>query len=379
MMSLAKETVLCKIPKEAIQRIGKDKFAEIAIRETNGTFSSMVKCALESPEKKKVLSGILKQLPKGPLDGVSAVSSLANNVQTEMVRKEVKKVGKDVREALDLTKNLSVQVDKLAQGMSVVQSLSILNVALAGVNTGISLVGFSIMNKKLETLHQELDVLHRELDAVFQAVCGLKDMKLTELVNEGRSIRDDSQGLYQHIERETDDLAEYERLLGRYRDYMRNLRDYMLRGLLDYEQGYRILMGLFPEYTAILKRYVEKATYEEEKFPQLIYATHLRVIGSLADGEFQERLFDFAYLERNLSKRKAEEAQTLHFLAVGNGYAVLEDARELVTSLTENEYAAFRREIAAESRRRLTSAILAAPEACDREEMLLSLKALEIG
>ena len=49
-----------------------------------------------------------------------------------MVRQEVKKVGKDVKEVLNVTKDLSVNVDKLTKGMSVVQGLSFLRTEFLG-------------------------------------------------------------------------------------------------------------------------------------------------------------------------------------------------------------------------------------------------------
>ena len=367
--------IVNNIPVDAI-RNGKldEKLVEIVVRRSDGKISSMVKCALDNGGKQKILSKVLQNVPVGAMSGVGTISSLANNVQTEMVRREVKKVGKDVKEVLEFTKNISVNVDKIAQGMSVVQSLSVLNVALSATNLGVSIAGFVIMNKKFDALYQEVH-------AIYELVTDLKDMKINEIVNEGHEIIDMTKGLYQHIGFNDAEIRDYEYILGKYRNYIRNLRDNVVCGHIDYESGYGVIMGLLPTYIDILKKYVIEVYYAKGKFPQYEYDTHISVIVSLANQEFLEKFFDFAYLDKNISKMDSETAQGIHLLSIGNAYSEVEDTKHLIFDLPEKkDYIALDKVIATESQRRLLNAF---PEKIgeldyDREKLVKEIKELEL-
>lgn len=336
-----------------------EKFVEIVIRRSDGKISSMVKCALDDEENKKIISKVLQKVPVGGMNGVGTISSLANNVQTEMVRREVKKVGKDVKEVLDLTKDIAANVDKIAQGMSVVQSLSVLNVALSAANMGVSIAGFTMMNKKLDALHQEI---HK----IYEIVTDLKDIKINEIVNEGYEIIDKTKGLYQHIIYNDAEIKEYEYILGKYRSYIRNLRGHVVGGQIDFERGYGIIMGLLPPYVDILKKYIVVVYYAKGQFPQYEYDTHISVIESLANQEFLEKFFDFAYLDHDISKIDSETAEGIHFFLVGNFYTAIEDTRELIFALPKKKnYMDFEKAIAIESQKRLLNAL---PEKLDESD-----------
>ena len=155
------------IPVKALKNGKLDqKFVEIVVRQADGKISGIVKCALDSGEGQKLVSGILSKVPA--MGGLGTISSVVNNVQTEMVRREVKKVGKDVKKVLEITKDMSVNIDKIAQGMNVVQSLSILNTAMSAVNLGVSIAGFITVNKKLDKLKDEIEEIHRVVSNWFR-------------------------------------------------------------------------------------------------------------------------------------------------------------------------------------------------------------------
>lgn len=370
------EQIVKRLPKNAIKNGQLDeKLIEVVIRRSDGKISSMVKCALDNGGKDKILSKVIQNVPVGAISGVGTISSLANNVQTEMVRKEVKKLGKDVKEVLELTKNMSANIDKIAQGMSVVQSLSILNVALSAANIGVSVAGFTIMSKKLDAVGSELYKIH-------EIVSELKDMRIKEIINEGHELVDQTKGFYQRIDFKEASSKDYEYILGKYRSYVRNLRDMILCGHIDFQQGYSIIMGLLPAYIELLKKYVIEVFYAKRIFPQIEYDTHIKVIYSLADKEFLDMLFDFAYIEKQVSKLDSETAQGIHLLTVGNAYADAEDTRNLVLALPEKKnYMALERAIAEESKRRLLAAF---PEKIDgldynRKEILKEIEELQLA
>ena len=317
------------IPVKALKN-GKldEKFVEIVVRQADGKISGIVKCALDSGEGQKMVSSILSKVPA--MGGIGTISSLANNVQTEMVRREVKNVGKDVKKVLEITKDMSVNIDKIAQGMNVVQSLSILNTAMSAVNLGVSIAGFIAVNKKLDKLKNEIEEIHR-------VVLDVKNIQVLEIFNTGAELVSKTKDLLQHIQDSDCQLKDYENLLGQYRDYLRKMKDYISQGSVSYEKAYKIVMYLLPIYAEILNKYIVESYYAKNRFPEIIYSTHLDTIVTFAEPQFMEQFFDYVFLDCGKTKKIAEEAQEVHVLLVGNAYTQVEDTKGLVLALPDKE------------------------------------------
>ena len=317
------------IPVKALKN-GKldEKFVEIVVRQADGKISGIVKCALDSSNGQKMVSSILTKVPA--MGMVGTISSLTNNVQTEMVRREIKKVGKDVKKVLEITKDMSVNIDKIAQGMNVVQSLSILNAAISVVNIGVSISGFITVNKKLDRLQNEIEEIHR-------AILDVKNIQEAEIFNTGIELISKTKELLRHIQDGDCRISDYEDLLGQYRDYLRKMKDYISQGSISYEKAYKIVMYLLPIYAEILNKYIVESYYMMNRFPEMIYSTHLEIIESFAEPQFMEALFDYVFLECGKTKKTAEEAQEVHVLLVGNAYTQIEDTKGLVLAIPDKE------------------------------------------
>jgi len=70
-----------------------------------------------------------------PLQGLNAVSSIVNNVQTEIVRQGVARV---------------------QHGVELLQQMGLANLALSGAGLGVSVAGFAVINHKLNTIAARL-------------------------------------------------------------------------------------------------------------------------------------------------------------------------------------------------------------------------------
>lgn len=335
-VKLAVDQVVRGIPSKAIRDGAFDqKLVEIIVRQADGKISEIAKCALENEVSQQSFTKVLSKVPA--IGGVNTVSSLANNVQTEMVRQEVKKVGKDVKEVLNVTKDLSVNVDKLTKGMSVVQGLSFLNTALSAANLGVSMIGFSNVNKRLDSLQDELHTMQQTVTKIDHAVTDLKNMKILEIVNNGHTLIDKAEVLFQHFSDGEYDLKECESVLGEYRTYLRYVQSLMNNGILDYEAGYQISMNLLRSYSEILKNYLIEYYYTHDgKIPSL-YSSYLQTISSFAEPQFRAQLFDHVYLDCDCLKADAEKSQLCHLLLVSNAYTQVTDTEYLISQLPEKQ------------------------------------------
>lgn len=326
------------------------KFIECVGRETDAKIAEMVKCmAKDVPQKtfENVLSNILS------VGGLGTVSSLVNNVQTEAVRREVKKVGKDVKKVLELTEELSVNVDKLTQGMSVVQNLSFLNVGLSAANLGVSAVGFAVVNKKLNQLSTDLQEVRRNTEDI-------KKTQLLEVVNKGSDLIHQAEELFQYLSDQECDMQRFNAVLRAYQSYFEFVQSLMNESILDYESGYQLIMNLLRSYTEILKNYIVEYAYTHNgKLPN-ICDSYIQTILSFAEPQFTEPLFDYIYLNNNLSKMDAKNSLLSHLLLIGNARIRIEDTRYLVSQIPEKEgYLKLQSSIEEYNTKRLRSALSA--------------------
>ncbi|GFZ86404.1 hypothetical protein [Sphingobium fuliginis] len=198
MTSLIDPIVLRAIPEAA--RIGLDNktlhlFGSV-IRRSNGTI------AYHLQEAAPLAQAFGSANPMGmALQGVSAASSVANNVQTEIVRQGVARV---------------------QHGIKLLQQMGLANLALGGVGLGVSVAGFAIMNHKLDDIASrlggiqdglsqisaKLDVMRAEQDrAIISRMRGLTNLfeeswELTDLSRAESSwtrIYQDGADLEEHI------------------------------------------------------------------------------------------------------------------------------------------------------------------------------------
>lgn len=311
------------IPVKAIKNGKADKkFVEVLVRKANGRVSRIVKCSLESEEGQKVAARIIQKIP--PMGGVGTISSLANNVQTEVVRREVKKVGKDVKKVLELTRDLSANVDRIAQGMSIIQSLSFLNTALSATNLGVSAIGFMTVNRKLDTLQGEI---HK----ILQIVGDTYKIKIIEIINSGMSLVDKTKMFNQRIKTDRFSLKEYEDLLLSYRDYLRFVHSLTIEGIIGIDIVYPVIMHLLQNYAEIMNRYVADYFYTNNEVPEI----NMDIIQNFVEPQFMDQFFDYVYIDCDKTKTEAEQAQLIHILLVGNAYTQIEDTKDLVLALPD--------------------------------------------
>lgn len=149
-------------------------------------------------------------------------------------------------------------------------------------------------------------------------------------------------------------------VLRAYQSYFEFVQSLMNESILDYESGYQLIMNLLRSYTEILKNYIVEYAYTHNgKLPN-ICDSYIQTILSFAEPQFTEPLFDYIYLNNNLSKMDAKNSLLSHLLLVGNARIRIEDTRYLVSQIPEKEgYLKLQNSIEEYNTKRLQSALSA--------------------
>ena len=105
-------------------------------------------------------------------------------------------------------------------------------------------------------------------------------------------------------------MQRFNAVLRAYQSYFEFVQSLMNESILDYESGYQLIMNLLRSYTEILKNYIVEYAYTHNgKLPN-ICDSYIQTILSFAEPQFTEPLFDYIYLNNNLSKMDAKNSIT---------------------------------------------------------------------
>lgn len=184
--------------------------------------------------------------------------------------------------------------------------------------------------------------------------------EILEVVNRGSDLIHQAEELFQYLSDQECDMQRFNAVLRAYQSYFEFVQSLMNESILDYESGYQLIMNLLRSYTEILKNYIVEYAYTHNgKLPN-ICDSYIQTILSFAEPQFTEPLFDYIYLNNNLSKMDAKNSLLSHLLLVGNARIRIEDTRYLVSQIPEKEgYLKLQNSIEEYNTKRLQSALSA--------------------
>lgn len=114
----------------------------------DGKFIELLK-----PVLSKTAGNAVNAISGGFLGGVNLVSSIGCNVQCAFIQKGVNQAN----QKLDIVLNRMDELCKAVSGLNQIHALSWLNCAVGIANIGVSIAGFYITNKKLDSLSEKID------------------------------------------------------------------------------------------------------------------------------------------------------------------------------------------------------------------------------
>lgn len=204
------------------------------------------------------------------------------------------------------------------------------------------------------------EILSTDLQEVRRNTEDIKKTQLLEVVNRGSDLIHQAEELFQYLSDQECDMQRFNAVLRAYQSYFEFVQSLMNESILDYESGYQLIMNLLRSYTEILKNYIVEYAYTHNgKLPN-ICDSYIQTILSFAEPQFTEPLFDYIYLNNNLSKMDAKNSLLSHLLLVGNARIRIEDTRYLVSQIPEKEgYLKLQNSIEEYNTKRLQSALSA--------------------
>lgn len=348
------------VDKYVADDVTKKGIAEIALRRTDAKFKDIVKCRIigssMDPE-----SNITK-VANAALDVVNPHSYSDEGVRSAMskIKNELSKSTKSLKKMPSDTKNLAVNVDNIFRNTDVVKTLSYLNTGLSLANIAIDVAGFIIIDNKLNDLNENIIGVSAKADKLLAIEKNKLVQKCQELIMKYKSMAEKI--------KDGDDieLDSIDGLLIEMRSYISAMISNLLEETSSKEILFNIIFTLTPAYTMLLSEFVKRYYFLKGKLPPN-YDSYIRLFDELAAEQIEKMLEDYYFLDKKMDRLDTLDAVNAQILLALNGRFVVEDQRDLVKAIGNQEkYQLFHDEIEKVAAERLKNLI---PVIADKSEV----------
>ena len=318
-----------------MERLIKKGVVETVNRRKDAKIQNMLKHTWDFAEKSGVGDDLKKSIGKqfaksassiatnGVFSGATLVSSVANNVQTEMVRRAVKEVSGKVDILTDVVKDMSVHVESIANGMQIMQKVSFLNTGLSLVNTGVSVATFIVVNKKLNEIQATLNTLADTVDKIYK-------IEVANIISETSNLISRFKSFQMHYEDGDLDYRNMYILLSDTRSQIEKLINLSLSEALPFDFANELIYKMLPVYSESLTFYLEyyyknKGTIESSgvEYFQNIY-------NELLQENYINRFEDYLIIDKDYNDRDSSLLLTEQKYIIANYFTGVSDTRELI-------------------------------------------------
>lgn len=298
------EKMLFRIPKEAMKLVnsGEAMISSGGIRLMDGTLK-----ALAEPVKENALKVVVKTASKQAaetllskasevaanpiLGGISAISSLAGNVQCAFIQKGVNQANKkldnltdrveDIFETVnnmdDKLDSLLINTDMIMKTMNNVQILSVASLAVGILNCTINVIGFYKTFQKLDDINSKLDNILSTILAEWKGrFISLKERAITliEYYEETYFNYDDN---YRSIE-----LVETRRFLGDSYAFLNMLYD-ELKGKKTYSNNLLAMIYCLSVFHAKILKYYQIESFLKNGRIVNQFSDHIKLLKDISN------------------------------------------------------------------------------------------------
>lgn len=300
--------------------IKKKNFVEVVTRRANGRYKAFTKYQLSSikniseDKASELLNCVMNASKKNKTD-MPSIRTMLSDMKKDM--------GFQFANLTDLTKNLSVDVDKIFSATKALKGLSYLNVGLSLANIAVDIAGFVIINKKLN-----------ELDGKVQALSDkMSDIEIVRNVREYRDLIYTYNSFMEDISLKKEiDLKKFDEFVKDLTGYLNQILDYFEKQILDIEVLLTILNALLPAYTLAVCEYIDRYYFANNKVPAN-FDLYTNLFDRLGSKEFIDLLEDYFFFDKKLNTIDTMDAISAEVLLGINGRVQIEDQVAILEEL----------------------------------------------
>ncbi|GEM_PF-3694222 len=240
-----------------------------------------------------------------------------------------------------LLNSISGDISSVLNGIDSLTALSWVNLGLTAINTGATVAGFAMLNKKINRMQQGIDEIRAQVEDARQEIKEIKDLSLITNIEEryGRLLNT-TKRLTVNIEigKEVKHL-DLEDLIEDYRAFLSSITSFVLKHpsepLLD------IIYSLQPLFANLIILYYERffEVYGEMLHPN--HVTWIDVFEKIGGREFSDMLIDFYTIEKGFHHKAVNDVISANFLMVCDKEQKITDVINIMqVALTHEKYQA---------------------------------------
>ena len=319
------ETLTMLVERSIAEELKDKGFAEVALRRADARFRAIPKCALlnNSDSTEQSIAEAAMQLLNEQTSGMNGIQAAINSLE------------KNANGKLDLlsesVRGIAGKVDGLCVGMKTVSALSFINAGLSLANLAVTVVGFMMVNKKLDRINgrlsdieTKLNQISKQLDAIALDVKKISDRDKNAIINEGLKLIMLIRTRLNMIQDGTLEIDKDDALLIDTRTYISTMLANFRDNALETDIIVNIINNVMPAYTLLLNEYTTYYNYKKGKLP-VNYEAFISLYDELAAPDVRSILINYLILEVNIHVTDAINAANIQTMLAFNGRVQIED------------------------------------------------------
>ena len=315
------------VEKSVADEVTQKKVAEIAMRRADAKFKSIIKCRVlgDSVSNNDVPHRVASSALQLGFSRTNSVESIRGTI-----RAFEKRLGTQVTALTETTKNMAVQVDNIYSLTSSVRAISYLNTGISMANLVVDVVGFIVVNNKLNALNTEVLLVANNVNKIANAQKNEKIAECQKLIMRFNSISSKLQN------GDVVNLDDLENLIIDMRAYISEMILNLHDEALGTELILKIIFSLLPAYTLLFGDFTKHYYYEAHNLPAN-YEMFLKLYDELESVNFRGKLHDYYFLDQKMHSQEVLDVLNAQTLLGLNGRVQIEDQTSILQILETQE------------------------------------------
>lgn len=315
------------VNKPIAEEIRKNGLAEIALRRADAKFKAMIKCRLldDSLSDSELMQKILSSSMNMSISGSCSMESVRCSMHTFGHT-----VGNNLPVLSEPMKTMVSHVDSIYTITNALLKISYINTAISLVNLVVDVIGFVIVNKKLNKLNSEVKSMADNISAIHKIEINKKITTCQSIIMDFITMNEKIQDSEQISIYEMDGLLS--KMMTFISDIIRNFNV----DALPIDLVLKIVYTLLPAYTLLLNEYITRYYYEKHKEPPK-YDIFLSLYNELDDITIRQSIQNYYFIDQKKHLQEVVDLLNVHTLIVFNGQVQIEDQFTILEKLETKE------------------------------------------
>lgn len=246
------------------------------------------------------------------------------------IKKDVHNISVSVKDATDALKHLSMDMDAFLSLIQASKGLSWVNIGLNSINLATTIIGFAVINPKLNRISDSISEMKETLQQ-------LSNKSAIDIVKEYKEVKQDYVEMLDSLKRKEEfSESRYFELVKKMFIVLEYLYDcFMNNAAGNNEVILEAIYALLPMFANVISKYDTHYYYNHKSVTgdspwHNSHTDWISLYEKLSGRDFLDKLQDYSFLNKRLSTRDSIKTISISFMLALNGKTMIEDHQKIL-------------------------------------------------